>query len=420
MSPPAQPASSAATDRDSLLVNFYFDRPVGHAIEPLRYALGYHRANPDLRISLVLNRNAPTELAGLVSYLDATYTVGEPFDIVRGGDAGQAIAHIPRDWTYVVDETRREDPRLRAMFPGMAAYYDASDRHFQVSRKRGHVGFGPPAYLPHQQVVLDLPEERRERARRRLGGRRPLVAVMLGGSVERSMYPSTASWERILLGLAHQHPGAAFCLVGKLGQDDGRTGSRFTRAEVERLLRVVPDSVDAFDLPLLDQLAHVEACDVFVSPHTGFGMAVLAVGTPWLTLSGNRWPEYFYNGVPFYSVLPDPGRFPCYNLLEPDPPLIEDRDGEGPRSPSMSADRIDADLDELLQAAGRLIERRLPYEQAMSEHFDRIQRFFHGRPPMIYSVDGIHRDYVDPSVDRRSLMHRVRQLHQASAAHSAR
>jgi hypothetical protein len=80
----------------------------------------------------------------------------------------------------------------------------------------------------------------------------------------------------------------------------------------------------------------------------------------WLALSGNRWPEYFYNHVPFYSVLPDPNRFPCYHQLEPGPPLVVDRDGEGPRSPSMCADRIDDDLDELLLAAGLLIERRLP------------------------------------------------------------
>jgi hypothetical protein len=279
----------------------------------------------------------------------------------------------------------------------MVAYYAASDTHFRVARRRGHTSTEPPAYLPNQQLVLEVPAEHRDRARQRLGSGSPRIVVMLGGSDVRAFYPSATSWDKILRALATQYPDAVLCLVGKLGQD-GRTSMRFTREEVDRLLAVVPGSVDAFDLPLLDQLAMVQACDVFLSPHTGFGFVALGVGTPWLTLSGNRWPEYFYNNVPFYSVLPDPERFPCYTfaLTGEDPPLVDDRDGEGPRSPSMSADRIDDDLDELLEAAGLLIERKLPYEQAMTCHFDRIQRFFHGRTPLIWSFDNVHLDYVDP------------------------
>ncbi len=72
------------------------------------------------------------------------------------------------------------------------------------------------------------------------------------------------------------------------------------------MLGSCPGTLEAFDLGLLDQLAVIERCGLFVSPHTGFGMAVLCVGTPWLTLSGGSWHEYFCNGVPFYSVQPDP------------------------------------------------------------------------------------------------------------------
>lgn len=394
----------STTDRETLLVNFYFAHPVGHVVEALRYAFGYHRADPDLRISLALNGRSPTELAGLVPYVEATYAVGPPFDFVEGGDATAAIAPIPRDWDYVVDDPRHDNGWERKLFRGMVAYYDASDTYFRVGQSRGDAGKEPPAYLPHQQVVLDLPEEHRARAKQRLGENHRKIAVMLGGSDDRAFYPSAASWEKILRALAAQHPDAVFCLVGKLGADDGRTSTRFARAEVDRLLAAVPGTVDAFDLPLFDQLAMVEACDVFIAPHTGFGMAALSVGTPWLTLSGNRWPEFFYNDVPFYSVLPDPDRFPCYTLLETggDPPMVEDRDDEGPRSPSMSADRIDDDLDEILEAAGLLIERRLPYDQAMADHFERIQRFFAGRAPLIWSIDNAHVPYFKPNSSRHA------------------
>jgi len=49
--------------------------------------------------------------------------------------------------------------------------------------------------------------------------------------------------------------------------------------------------------------------------------------------------------VPFYSVIPDGTRFPCYNGMDADPPMVED---DGPRSPSMSYARINDDLAEIV------------------------------------------------------------------------
>ena len=51
--------------RRSVLVNFVYCHPVGHAIEALHYCHGYHRADPGLRIGLALNADTPTELAAL-------------------------------------------------------------------------------------------------------------------------------------------------------------------------------------------------------------------------------------------------------------------------------------------------------------------------------------------------------------------
>jgi hypothetical protein len=50
-----------------LLVDSYLAHPVGHAIEALRYALGDHRADPELRISLALNARSPTDLGALTT-----------------------------------------------------------------------------------------------------------------------------------------------------------------------------------------------------------------------------------------------------------------------------------------------------------------------------------------------------------------
>jgi hypothetical protein len=216
----------------------------------------------------------------------------------------------------------------------------------------------------------------------------------VGSSANRAVYPSLASWRLVLRELEAAFAGASFFLVGKLVRDE-RTSSKLTRAEADELLGVCRHTLDCFDRPLLEQLAIVESCAVFVSPHTGFGMAALAVGTPWLTLAGGRWFESFFNAVPFYSVIPDTKRYPCYpGWTDPLPVLDADMDGEGPRTPSMSAARIREDLPELVDAARALAEGRLSYEDALERHFERLLRAVDGERGRIYSFDGAHRPYV--------------------------
>lgn len=217
------------------------------------------------------------------------------------------------------------------------------------------IGCPPPDYTPHQQLLLDLPAGHRRNARRLLADAMPRIAVLPAGSGARWLYPSASSWESILSALTRRYPDAMVSLIGKLGTD-GRTRTTMTAGEVERIRRACPRAINCFDIGLGRQLAIVEASDLFLSPHSGFGMAALAVGTPWLTISGGRWPEYFFNGSPFYSVLPDLDRYPCYTQFAPAPIEDTDEDGEGSRTPSMSRARILDDLDELLAAADGLIQ----------------------------------------------------------------
>jgi hypothetical protein len=258
---------------------------------------------------------------------------------------------------------------------------------------RTRIGSNPPGYVPRGHLRLELPRENRLRVRDIVSSGRPRIAILPGGSSERWLYPSVSSWEIILKALARRFPDASFCLVGKL-RSDGRTATSSSEAEVRRLLEACPGAANFFDVQLLDQLAAVETCDVLISPHSGFGMAALAVGTPWLTISGGRWPEYCFNGVPFYSLLPDPDRFPSFSLFRELPVLQEDADGEGPRTPTMSRERILQDLDELLQATELLVERRLEYREALQSYFQRFLRLNGGDRSAIFSIDDIHSEFV--------------------------
>jgi hypothetical protein len=381
-------------DGRSVLVNFVYCHPVGHTIEALHYCHGYHRADPGLRIGLALNADSPTELATLCPYIGDVYPVTlDVFDPAR--DAG-SLDRIPAGWDWVVDDDRGHQAPQRALFPGLAAYYDrAADRFAAAGRALGRAGAAPPRYSAGEQFRLRLPGPALASARQRLRdaapGAGPRIGVLPAGSGPRRNYPSVRSWQLVLAALSRPWPLAVFCLLGKLRQD-GRTATSFARAELDELAGSVLSCLDAVDLPLIDQLAVVAACDVIVSPHSGFGMAALAVGTPWLSIAGNLWPEYYFNGVPFYSVLPDLRRFPAYTGLGPEPGPVDD---DGPRAPSMCRARITADLDEITEGAARLIERRWPAEEAMADHVARMLTLRGGRADRIWSVDAVHRKYLN-------------------------
>jgi hypothetical protein len=219
----------------------------------------------------------------------------------------------------------------------------------------------------------------RRAAAERLDGRRAISVVLAGHSDARSCYPSVPSWQRAVAAFARQSPDAVFCLIGELTETSVLSASAFTRDDIDGIVKSCP-SLDCFDLPLMEQLALVEASSFFVAPHTGFGTAALAVGTPWLALSGGRWHEWFFNGVPFYSAIPDTTRYPCFTGTAALAEIEADTDGEGPRTPSMSVARIREDLPELLRL-------QMPSSSTGSRTTRPLCRAFHVCPPRTAAID---------------------------------
>jgi hypothetical protein len=296
--------------------------------------------------------------------------------------ATPSLAHVPREWDWVVDDGRRhQDVQLR-LFPGLRDYYTASDEHLIAARDRRPAGYPPPAYRPHQRLRLHLPDDARAAATARLGERDGAIALMPAGSSERGLYPSLGSWRLILDALADAFPGVRIALVGKLSAD-ARTSTSFGADELAELLAHPSRPVDCFDGPLAEQLAVVEASDVFLAPHTGFGMAALAVGTPWLALSGGRWFEFYFNHVPFRSIIPDTERYPSFSQFAPEPSTA-----------AMSERRFREDLDRIVAAAGDLLAGSLTYEQALRDYFADLLAAHGGDATSIWSIDGVHAAYV--------------------------
>lgn len=74
--------------------------------------------------------------------------------------------------------------------------------------------------------------------------------------------------------------------------------------------------------------------------------------------------------------------------------IDDDVDGEGPRTQTMSVERIREDLPELLDAAERLIAGELSYEETLSDYFPRLLAAYHGDRTRVFSFDDLHNDYI--------------------------
>jgi hypothetical protein len=380
-----------------MLVNFFYAQPVGHAVEALHYCLGHHAAIPEARISVALNAATAVELAGFCPFIADAYAIDHPL-LEPCADSAARQTVVPEDWDWVLDDFRRHQAIQLEMFPGLRDYYRASDARLRAAHGRTTVAADPPGYLPHQHMRLDLPERARTSAAARWAAhdagdpadRR--IALMPAGSSAPELYPSRESWLTILDALAHAFPSTRVALIGKRTRDE-RTATAVGASDLSALLAHPSRPLNCFDLPLAEQLAVVESCDLFLSPHTGFGLAALAVDTPWLTLSGGRWFEYFFNHVPFRAILPDTGRYPSFSQLAP-AQIIDD---DGPRTPSMTRERIERDLPRIVAAAGELLAKSLSYEQALRDYFPALLAAHHGDPTPIWSIDGIHLRYLPES-----------------------
>lgn len=345
----------------NVLVNFFYAHNVGHAIEALHYANGHHAADPARRISVALNAATPVELAERCPSVVHGYAVEHPF--VEPGDGARLT--LPREWDWVLDDPRRYQPFQLEAFAGMRDYYAASDAYLLAREGRSIVGLGKLSYVPHHPLRLDVSPAPLDQ---------PTIAVMLAGSADPAMYPSLEAWRGILDAIRAAHPDVRFAFIGRSPSADGRTSTT-----VDRTPLLDETALDAYDLPLTQQLAIVKASACFLAPHTGFGLAALAVGTPWLALSGGRWFEYYFNHVPFRSIIPDPARFPAFSQFEA-PVVI------GGRTPSMSDARFEADRERIVAAATELLHGTLDYGTALREYFADLE----AATSDIWSIDGVH------------------------------
>jgi hypothetical protein len=368
-----------------ILLNYVYYSPVGHAVEALRYASGLHAANPGYEIHVALSGRSAWELCDGCPWITRAY----PIPLGGSVPGGTAVAGLPMpaEWDYIVDnnlmyleayspgQLDRPDgyvpPPLGEEEQAILAYYARTEAELVARRGRGVLcpRISLPdglAYRPGMHVSLEIPAHSRVFAER-YAHAGPRICVLPAGSGAPRMYPDADTWIAILQAVRKRFPAARIYLTGSRASARGETTTAaYTPEEVARIAGSDDEITDCYDIGLWNQVALMRQCDLLLSPHTGFAFLALCVGTPWLALSGGNWPEYFFNDVPFYSLLPD----------NPDYPYVGAIDGtqDGPRIRCMRPQSLLPRIPEILSAAEFLLDPRCTDAEAQRRRRENIGR----------------------------------------------
>jgi ADP-heptose:LPS heptosyltransferase len=305
-----------------MLLNWLYYHPVGHAVEAYVAAAEYRARNSQLEIHVIVNARAPHELVECCPWVSRCY----PFDVEQVaalGEAAPTLAAIPRDWDYVVVSERFHANRP-SYSPALLRCHELIERHCTARLWRGVRGDAGSGTLEAPLFELFAPFKMQPPPVARAWASHfrqsePIFAVMLAGSSPEPIYPTLAWWKRMLLRLSDAFPRVRFLVTGATNDQSNRsTTHRYPTEELDALFASVPNSVNCYDVGFLNQLALIELADLFIAPHTGFAFLAPCLGTPWLTISGVRWPDPTYAHMPFYAVLPRCPVYPCFEDMLPE------------------------------------------------------------------------------------------------------
>jgi hypothetical protein len=360
----------------SLLLNWVFYEPVGHLVEALQHAHGYHCANADrFELHLMLNAATPVELAEALPWVKRVHAVA-PAELATLGAAAPCLAGVPRRFDRVIADPRTRPGAFVENWDEEELVHAQALLHELYPADEYSKGWGdfyglpepPSSGLPYRRdarLTLPLPEEALHfAARYAVDG--PKICVLLAGGGGRLRSPTRDAWIAIGRALEDALPGVRFYFTGVSERVAGRSFTRdWPPHEVEPLCRALRRAEVAYDIGLWNQLALISHCDLFLSPHTGFGFLPQLVGTPWLAVSSCPWPEYVLNGVPFYSALPDCDSYPSETRTERG---CGERLRAGMRPACMEDRSIDARLDDIRRGAALLLDPGFDFAAARRLH----------------------------------------------------
>ncbi len=360
--------------KKKLLLNWVYYRPVGHVVEALKLAKGYSLANKNIEIHLLLNSEAPVELAEACKWIKRTYPVSTK-EISKSGKKAKLLQKIPKTWDYIIT-----DDRVSRFAKGWdeADLIKTQSVLSEVLTAKIKKGFteqaGVPQVLPcanNPKISIPVPKKAKQFSNK-YKHTGPSICIMVAGSAGAIQSPSTAMWLKICNALFESIPNLKIYFTGVTKSVKGRTTTAdYSLRDVEHLAKSLPNAEIAYDIGLWNQLALIEKCDIFMSPHTGFAFLSPLLKTPWLELANCRWPAYMFNYVPFYSVLPDCGWYPAINEIKKGCGKLL---AENKKALCMSDKLLEKKIPEIVKGARLLLDKNYTYDKSIRNHLRKVRK----------------------------------------------
>ena len=372
-----------------LLINWAFFKPVGHLFEASQHARGYYAANHDtVDVYLLVNAAAPTSLVEACRWVTGVYPI-DFAEVQSRGEEASSLQAVPAIWDYIITDPRIDThppttggPGAEAMIATQAivrqyvraANWSGFSRGWQCKwNTTGLIGLEDPLpYAANARFTLPIPTDAQLFAEKyRHDG--PTICLLPGGGTSGAeQTPPLELWTEIVTALADALPGLHVYVTGVSRSVSGQTyTSGFSSRDSDALAAQLPFVTNCFDIGLWNQVALIAACDILLAPHTGFAFIGQFVGTPWLALSRCPWPEYLFNGTPFYSVIPDCDSYPAERRADCE---CNQRRARRKRTVCMEDDRVRARIPDLINGARFLLEPDVTYKQAIRVHVGNLQR----------------------------------------------
>lgn len=302
------------SDKNTLLIVWVYYPAAGHFAEAIEAAANYHVSNSELSIHIAVNSETVWKLDKYCPWVKAVY----PIDVNEINDKlekANCLINVPKIFDYVI-------------FPN-SFFITPQDYNSDllICNRFLHGYFVPAIWGGNNDTInhtgvkpnmalfsffrMQLPETQKEEAKsyRKTG---PLFTIMLEGAQKEKIYPSLNKWKRILRNIKFTYPDAVFIITGISDKHIILTKNKQVwKRNFNKFINAVSGAVDCYDVGIERQLSYISESDVFISPHTGFAFLALCLGTPWLVVSGVRWPEPLMARTPFYSSMPKCSYYPC-------------------------------------------------------------------------------------------------------------
>jgi len=317
--------------KKQLLINWVYYSPAGHIIEALKHAYAYYLPNQEqVEVSLLLNAASTLALTEPCDWIHKVYPISLS-EVITDKAAAACLQEIPKSWDYIV-----HDPRTHAdtFLPGwdepeLIAAQQVLRRLFHATQWQGESGGfqvrwhdqglrGVDTPLPFL-TNANLPYPTSTAAQtfvQRYYHDGPKLCILPRSGAGIAQSPSMQAWAEICTALIAAIPNLRIYITGLSEEWDGEWGRDVvTKAVIDQLAHQLPQIVNCYDIGMWNQIALIELCDLFCSPHTGFAFVSQLVETPWLVIAGCPWPEYQFNGTSFYSALPNCEHYPAQERI---------------------------------------------------------------------------------------------------------